>query len=115
MSLSREILRDKFKGAVLGCFLGDAFGSGFEGMDPDRARFHIGNLSKTFTRSYTNDTDMTLALAESLIQCGKIDPEDIAKQFGLPFLSEAIPIRLRGRSEQSWAPMSEKRASRQNG
>ena len=64
MPLSQEILRDKFKGAILGCFLGDAFGSGFEGMDPDRARFHIGNLSKTLTRSYTDDTDMTLALAE---------------------------------------------------
>jgi poly(ADP-ribose) glycohydrolase ARH3 len=83
MSLSQEILRDKFKGAILGCFLGDALGSGFEGMDPDRARFHMGNLSKAFTRSYTDDTDMTLALAESLIQCGKIDPEDIAKQFSL--------------------------------
>jgi poly(ADP-ribose) glycohydrolase ARH3 len=83
MSLSREILHDKFRGAILGCFLGDAFGSGFEGMNPDRARFHIGNLSKTFTRSYTDDTDMTLALAESLIQCGKIDPEDIAKHFAL--------------------------------
>jgi poly(ADP-ribose) glycohydrolase ARH3 len=43
----------------------------------------MGNLSKTFTRIYTDDTDMTLALAESLIQCGKIDPEDIAKQFSL--------------------------------
>lgn len=83
MSLSQEILRDKFKGAVLGCFLGDAFGAGFEGMDPDRVRFHIGDLSKTFTRSYTDDTDMTLALAESLIQCAKIDLEDIAKQFRL--------------------------------
>jgi len=83
MPLSQEILRDKFKGAILGCFLGDAFGSGFEGMDPDRARFHIGNLSKTLTRSYTDDTDMTLALAESLIQCGKVDPEDVAKQFSV--------------------------------
>lgn len=83
MSASQEILRDKFKGAVLGCFLGDAFGSGFEGMDPDKARFHIGNLSKTFTRRYTDDTDMTLALAESVIQHGRIDPEDIAKQFSL--------------------------------
>jgi poly(ADP-ribose) glycohydrolase ARH3 len=63
--------------------LGDAFGSGFEGMDSDRAWFHVGNLSKTFTRSYTDDTDMTLALAESLIQRGKVDPEDIAKQFSL--------------------------------
>jgi poly(ADP-ribose) glycohydrolase ARH3 len=82
-SLSREILRDKFKGSIVGCFLGDAFGSGFEGMNPDKVRLHIGGLSKTFTRSYTDDTDMTLALAESLIQRGKIDPEDIAKQFSL--------------------------------
>ena len=82
-SQSREILRDKFRGAILGGFLGDAFGSGFEGMDPDRARFHISNLSRKSTRSYTDDTDMTLALTESLIQRGRIDPEDIAKHFSL--------------------------------
>jgi len=83
MLLSQEILQDKFRGAILGCFLGDAFGSDFEGMDPDRVQFHISHLTKRFTRSYTDDTDMTLALAESLIQRGKIDPEDIAKQFSL--------------------------------
>jgi poly(ADP-ribose) glycohydrolase ARH3 len=80
-SLSQEILRDKFRGSILGCFLGDAFGAGFEGMTPDRVRFHISNLVKRATRSYTDDTDMTLALAESIIRCGKIDPEDIANQF----------------------------------
>ena len=83
MSLSQEILQDKFRGAILGCFLGDAFGSGFEGMHPDRAVFHLSNLSKKFTRSYTDDTDMTLALAESITECREIDPEDIAKQFSL--------------------------------
>jgi poly(ADP-ribose) glycohydrolase ARH3 len=83
MCLSKEILRDKFRGGILGCFLGDAFGSGFEGMGPERARFHVGNLSKKFTRSYTDDTDMTLALTESIVRCGRIDPEDIAKQFSL--------------------------------
>jgi poly(ADP-ribose) glycohydrolase ARH3 len=82
-SLSQEILRDKFRGAILGCFLGDAFGSGFEGMDPNRAQFHMGNLSKKSMRNYTDDTDMTLALAESIIRCGKVDPEDIANQFHL--------------------------------
>jgi poly(ADP-ribose) glycohydrolase ARH3 len=81
--LPQEILRDKFRGSILGCFLGDAYGSGFEGMDSDRVRFHIGNLSKKATRSYTDDTDMTLALAESIIRCGKVDPEDIANQFRL--------------------------------
>jgi poly(ADP-ribose) glycohydrolase ARH3 len=82
-SLSHEILRDKFKGAILGCFLGDAFGSGFEGMNLNQAMFHMGTLSKKFPRSYTDDTDMTLALGESIIQSGEIDPEEIAKQFSL--------------------------------
>lgn len=82
-SLSREILRDKFRGAILGCFLGDAFGSGFEGMGPDRVQFYMGNLSKKLTRSYTDDTDMTLAVTESIIRCGKVDPEDVANQFRL--------------------------------
>jgi poly(ADP-ribose) glycohydrolase ARH3 len=40
-------------------------------------------LSKKFPRNHTDDTDMTLALAESIVQCGEIDPEDIAKQFSL--------------------------------
>ena len=79
--LSQDLLQDKFRGAILGGFLGDAFGAGFEGMSPDRATFHLGNLSKKFSRNYTDDTDMTLALAESVVQTGGVDPEDIAKQF----------------------------------
>ncbi len=82
-SLSHDLLRDKFRGAILGCFLGDAFGSGFEGMNPSKARFHIDSLSKRLPRNYTDDTDMTLALAESIVQTGGVNPEDIAKQFSL--------------------------------
>jgi len=83
MSFSQEILQDKFRGAILGCFLGDAYGSGFEGMNPEKARFYMDNLSKKFPRNYTDDTDMTLAVAESIIQCSGVIPEDIAKQFSL--------------------------------
>ncbi len=81
--IQKDVLHDKFRGAILGCFLGDAFGSGFEGMSPDRAVFHLSNLSKRFSRQYTDDTDMTLALAESIIRSDKVDPQDIAKQFSL--------------------------------
>jgi poly(ADP-ribose) glycohydrolase ARH3 len=81
--IEKELLQDKFRGAILGCFLGDAFGSGFEGMHPERAVFRLSNLSKKFTRSYTDDTDMTLALGESIVQSGQVDPEDIAKHFSL--------------------------------
>ena len=81
--ISQELLQDKFRGAILGCFLGDAFGAGFEGMNPNQATFHLSNLSKKFFRSYTDDTDMTLALAESIVQTGGVDPEDVANQFSL--------------------------------
>ncbi len=47
--ISKELLQDKFRGAILGCFLGDAFGAGFEGMSPDRAEFHMSKLSKKFS------------------------------------------------------------------
>jgi ADP-ribosylglycohydrolase len=80
-SLSHEILRDKFKGAILGCFLGDAFGADFEGMHPDMAKSRLTMLSKKFTRAYTDDTDMTFALAESIVQLGKVDPKDVAERF----------------------------------
>jgi poly(ADP-ribose) glycohydrolase ARH3 len=81
MTIPKEILRDKFKGAILGCFLGDAFGAGFEGMSPNQAISRLSTLSEKFTRSYTDDTDMTLALAESVVESGKVDPEGIANKF----------------------------------
>jgi poly(ADP-ribose) glycohydrolase ARH3 len=81
VSLSKDILKDKFKGAILGCFLGDSFGAGFEGMTPDMARTHLNIISEKFPRTYTDDTDMTLALAESIVESGKVDPEDIAQKF----------------------------------
>lgn len=81
--MPEDLLREKFRGAILGCFLGDAFGSYFEGMNPDRVMSSIENLSKRFMRRYTDDTDMTLALAESIVQTGKIDPADISDQFRL--------------------------------
>jgi len=79
--LSHEILRDKFRGTLLGCFLGDAFGAGFEGRSPDGAISHLSILSGKFLRTYTDDTDMTLALAESVIESGKVDPEGLARKF----------------------------------
>ncbi len=92
MCLSKELLQDKFRGAILGSFLGDAFGSGFEGMNPEKARFRMSILSKKFLRSYTDDTDMTLALAESIIRSGKIDPE--AGSFGNGAAMRVSPVGL---------------------
>ncbi len=79
--ISKDILKDKFRGAILGCFLGDAFGAGFEGMSPDRAISRLSTLSEKYRRAYTDDTDMTLALTESIVESGRVEPEDIARKF----------------------------------
>jgi poly(ADP-ribose) glycohydrolase ARH3 len=79
--MSKDILLDKFKGAILGGFLGDSFGAGFEGMTPDMARTHLHRISEKVPRTYTDDTDMTLALAESIVESGRVDPGDIAQKF----------------------------------
>jgi ADP-ribosylglycohydrolase len=81
MIIQKELLQDKFRGAILGCFLGDAFGACFEGMSPDEVISRLSSLSEKFPRTYTDDTDMTLALTESIIEWGKIDPEDMARKF----------------------------------
>jgi ADP-ribosylglycohydrolase len=83
MNQTKDLLQDKFKGAILGCFLGDAFGAGFEGMSTDMAKSRLSILSEKFPRAYTDDTDMILALAESIIESGQVDPEDIAEKFSL--------------------------------
>jgi hypothetical protein len=41
---SLDLLQDKFRGAILGCFLGDAFGAGFEGMSPDEVISRLSTL-----------------------------------------------------------------------
>jgi poly(ADP-ribose) glycohydrolase ARH3 len=79
--IPKETLKDKFRGAILGSFLGDAFGAGFEGMSAEMARSHLHVLSEKSLRRYTDDTDMTLSLAESMAEHGKIDLEDIASKF----------------------------------
>ena len=81
--IPKETLKDKFRGAILGSFLGDAFGAGFEGMSAEMARSHLHVLSEKFLRRYTDDTDMTLSLAGSMTECGKVDLEDIANKFTL--------------------------------
>jgi len=49
-------------------------------MSPDMAKSHLSILSEKFPRAYTDDTDMTLALAESIVESGKVDPEDIGER-----------------------------------
>lgn len=73
-------LVDRFKGALLGTFIGDAFGKPFEGRPFPVAPERIGVFAPRSAR-YSDDTQMMIATAESLVRSGGFDAEDMARCF----------------------------------
>ncbi len=67
---------DRFSGALLGFSIGDAVGSPYEGLDASEVKGKWGVGEATIT----DDTELMLSTAESLIGCGCIDPVDMAKR-----------------------------------
>lgn len=69
-------------GALLGTFVGDALGMPFEGRlaaeIPARLEMEEARLGRG---SYTDDTEMMIALAQSLVERGSVDPEHLARAF----------------------------------
>lgn len=73
---------DKARGALLGTFTGDALGMPFEGAAPAAVPERLDMLDARLGRgAYTDDTQMTIALAESLLDRGGIDEEALGRAF----------------------------------
>jgi poly(ADP-ribose) glycohydrolase ARH3 len=75
-----------FAGSLLGAFCGDALGMPAEGMSRADLRSRFGVLrdlegGRLPRGSYTDDTQMTVALAESLLRRRKFDGPDLARTF----------------------------------
>lgn len=74
-----------FVGCLLGLALGDALGAPFEGGPLERTLWRfIGKTGEGFAR-WTDDTQMSLDLAESLAACGTLDPDDLAQRFAASY------------------------------
>ncbi len=77
-----KIIKDKFIGAILGTFVGDALGRSFEGASPGRSWTDSSEeIEKAFPGVYTDDTEMALILTESLVECKGLDPARLAMSF----------------------------------
>lgn len=79
-------LTDKFSGALLGTHVGDALGMPVEGSSPLSIRKLYGQLREMLDArlgrgTYTDDTEMMIALAESLVRKKGFDGEDLAHSF----------------------------------
>ncbi|XP_012054528.1 PREDICTED: poly(ADP-ribose) glycohydrolase ARH3-like [Atta cephalotes] len=86
-----ELLKNKFRGTILGVLVGDCLGSPYEGLKTISAQ-KKSNLQQRLNQlwdvkfrepvmEYTDDSAMTCALAESLIEKQELDIVDVAKQF----------------------------------
>ena len=80
VSISSRI--DRARGALLGTFTGDALGMPFEGVAPAAVPERLEMLDARLGRgTYTDDTQMAIALAESLLEHGGIDKEALGRAF----------------------------------
>ena len=89
-------LKDKFLGTILGCAVGDALGAPFEGRSRNFMQKRSA-LASGYEKipgypigQYTDDTQMTLALCESIINKKGVDGEDIAHRFANLWLTNTI-------------------------
>lgn len=77
------VLLDRARGCAVGAAIGDALGMPLEAKPPRP----LDNLLREMVRgrlpagSFTDDTEMALALAESLLAHRPLDPADLARRF----------------------------------
>jgi ADP-ribosylglycohydrolase len=82
--------QDRFRGALVGTAAGDALGRALEGMAPYKIRQQHGYVTELIPwggyvsgpkGTLTDDTEMTLSLAQSINENGHVDPHDVAERF----------------------------------
>jgi poly(ADP-ribose) glycohydrolase ARH3 len=73
---------DRARGALLGTFVGDALGMPFEGVAPAEVPERLEMLdARLGPGTYTDDTQMAIALAESLLDRDGVDAQALGRAF----------------------------------
>ena len=84
---SRAPRADRFAGCLLGLAVGDAVGAPYEGLKHADIFFQFGSPDKLVTNPsgdtlyYTDDTEMMIGVAETLVECGRIDEARLCRAF----------------------------------
>ena len=90
---NKYITRKRFIGSLLGLAVGDALGAPYEGLPADLIR-DIGPAQRLATNPdnkklfYTDDTEMMIGVAETLVVHHRIVPEYLASRFASNFHPE---------------------------
>jgi poly(ADP-ribose) glycohydrolase ARH3 len=72
---------EQFQGCLLGLALGDAFGAPHEGGPLERFLWRVIGRRRDGRRRWTDDTQMTIDLAESWLANKGINQDDLARRF----------------------------------
>lgn len=72
---------DKFHGCFLGLVIGDALGAPHEGGLLEKQLWRFIGKTKTGKQRYTDDTQMSLDLAQSFLHHGDINQDHLARTF----------------------------------
>jgi poly(ADP-ribose) glycohydrolase ARH3 len=96
MPVTDAILKDRFRGCLLGLAVGDALGGKFEAQSADavRARFPTAEALIGYPQEeiwYTDDTQMAIGVAEDLVVVGEIVEERLCQAFVAPALRSCLP------------------------
>ena len=91
---------NRIKGSMLGFAIGDALGATVEFMHPDSIKQEIGTHKdiigggwlKLEPGEITDDTEMTLCVARSLVDCGGYNLKDIADKFVVWYNGDPVDI-----------------------
>lgn len=78
--LWKRLLRSKFQGGIVGSAIGDALGAPFEGMSFKDLELEHWPLEMIDGR-YTDDTEMMIRVAESLIEHKEFSRQDMVRRF----------------------------------
>ena len=84
---SPPLLVDRFRGCLLGLAVGDALGAPYEGLTGETIYRHFGRVDRLLANldsrviTYTDDTQMTIGLAECLLHRDSIDKDHLAECF----------------------------------
>ncbi len=75
----------RFQGCVLGLALGDALGAPLEGGVLERLLWRLIGRTKSGEMRWTDDTQMSLDVIESLVATGDVDSDDLATRFATSY------------------------------
>jgi len=74
-------MQGRFEGCLLGLALGDALGAPYEGGPVERLLWRLIGRTRQGHMRWTDDTQMSVDVAESLLARGTLDADDLAHRF----------------------------------